>query len=204
MHIPPLPPQSSSESIDVDDDNNILQSKCRCRQVIIDVSLPSNANNNLTNAKVWNCHCVNCRKYHMTAYASYLQVNRSQIIIRQGHDAIGKFTSSCKAMESLDDNDIERWYCTNCSGKLLSAVGTNCWVNMGPLKDESIPQTHAKRWAKQLKQIENNIQSQQSADNNNDITCHPSMLFPIVQEERANMIHRLLEGPNGVVGVYVG
>lgn len=170
MQMPP-PPQSYAKSIDVDNDI-ILQSKCRCRKVIIDISLPSNPNNNLTYAKVWNCHCVNCRKYHMTAYASYLQVKRSQVIMRRGHDVIGKFTSSCKAIEGTD-NDIERWYCTKCSGKLLSAVGTsnendNCWVNMGPLKDESIPQLHAKRWAQQLKQIENNIQSQSTTDNN---TC---------------------------------
>ena len=39
---------------------------------------------------------------------------------------------------------------------------------MGPINDESIPQLHAKRWAQQLKQIENNIQSQSTTDNN---TC---------------------------------
>ena len=95
-----MPPESYAKSIDVDD-GIILQSKCLCRQVIIDISLPSNQNNNLTYAKVWNCHCVNCRKYHMTAYASYLQVKRSQVIVRRGHDVIGKFTSSCKAIEGI-------------------------------------------------------------------------------------------------------
>jgi len=37
----------------------------------------------------------------MTAYASYLQVKRSQVIVRRGHDVIGKFTSSCKAIEGI-------------------------------------------------------------------------------------------------------
>lgn len=92
---------------------------------------------------------------------------------------IGKFMSSCqtilddKTFDSRNGNGVmERWYCTECSSKLMSIVSESskdgkmsnneghsddCWVNMGPLNEDTIPASYSNRWKEQLKQIENNL-----------------------------------------------
>eukprot|EP00579_Thalassiosira_antarctica_P028853 CAMPEP_0202024544 /NCGR_PEP_ID=MMETSP0905-20130828/54352_1 /ASSEMBLY_ACC=CAM_ASM_000554 /TAXON_ID=420261 /ORGANISM="Thalassiosira antarctica, Strain CCMP982" /LENGTH=294 /DNA_ID=CAMNT_0048587207 /DNA_START=268 /DNA_END=1149 /DNA_ORIENTATION=+ len=162
-------------SNDDDDDRIIVQSQCHCQQIALDISLPKDPNDDQTNsnAKVWNCHCTTCRKYHLAAYTSYLQVPKSQISIRRGVDKIGTCSSSCQATMALDAEDkVERWYCTDCSSKLMSIASENdneeddghddCLVNLGPIDEDTIPPCYSKRWKEQLKQKENNLCSENS------------------------------------------
>lgn len=51
----------------------------------------------------------------MGAFASFLETDSSKISIRKGRDKIGKFPSNCKEL-----GPVERWFCTDCSSKLLS------------------------------------------------------------------------------------
>ena len=151
MMIPsPLSRHSFDDGYDI-----ILQSRCNCGKVIIDISLLASTN---LQKNAWNCHCESCRRYHTTAYTSYINVSEDQINIHQGRKDIGKFVSSCQSMKGAAD-DIERWYCTQCSSKLLSKDKRNdCyWVNLGPIKEDTIPKSNINRWKEQLQQIENNI-----------------------------------------------
>ena len=180
---------------------NVIQSQCQCGQVTINISLSPNNNNN---SKVWNCHCPSCRRYHTSAYVSYLQIPRDQLSFRivpnnendinddddDGENVksmmIGRYTSSlCQTLlEKADNNNsysnkvMERWYCTNCSSKLLSVIGSRnssstvnannnnnnnkdeCLVNLGPLNQNTIPKSCSNRWKEQLKKIESNLVTQ--------------------------------------------
>lgn len=160
------------------DDIITIQSRCNCRRVLLEISLPKEEElpsiRQNSNGSAFNCHCPSCRKYHTSAYVSYLRVQRHQISIKRGHDMIEKFVSSCQIITNTSDsNDVmERWYCTECSSKLISIVAErnkdggvrenkghneNCWVNMGPLNEDTIPESYSNRWKEQLKQIGNNL-----------------------------------------------
>ena len=156
-------PSTLSRHSFADGYNIILQSTCNCGKVIIDISLPADVN---LQKNVWNCHCESCRRYHTAAYTSFVKVSEDQIHIHQGQENIGKSVSSCQSLEgAAADDSIERCYCIKCSSKLLSKDKYNdCyWVNLGPIKEDTIPKTNANRWKKQLQQIENNIHTDNSS-----------------------------------------
>jgi len=156
-----LIPSSPISRHSVDGNDIILQSRCKCGKVIIDISLPADVN---LQKNAWNCYCESCRRYHTAAYTSYINVSEDQIHIHQGQKDIGKFVSSCQSLEGAADDSIERWYCTKCSSKLLSKDKYNdCyWINLGPMKEDTIPKSNANRWKEQLQQIENNIHTDSS------------------------------------------
>ena len=160
---------------DGNENNIILQSECHCGKVVLDITLPRECNVDHEHVKVWNCHCYSCRRYHTASHVSYLQVPRGQISINSPK-MLGKYTSSCSSLDEGTDKVMERWYCTECSSKLLSVVSTtitkndekseqeqsnDCLVNLGPINSDTIPQAHSRRWKEQLKQIENNLHSSQ-------------------------------------------
>uniref|UniRef100_A0A6U9YP86 CENP-V/GFA domain-containing protein n=1 Tax=Pseudo-nitzschia australis TaxID=44445 RepID=A0A6U9YP86_9STRA len=62
-----------------------------------------------------NCHCQGCRRYHTGAFASFLETDSSNIHVAKGRDKIGKYASDCKEL-----GPVERWFCTDCSSKLLT------------------------------------------------------------------------------------
>ena len=153
----------------------ILKSQCHCRRVILDITLPKDpiidVDERMKNTRVFNCHCAACRKYHTAAYVSYLEVPKRQISILRGGDEIRKYNiSSC---QSPGGDVVERWYCKNCSSKLLSAAkngdgdsskdGGNYRVNLGPIDDDTIPPSYSNLWKKQLKLEENNLHSDNAA-----------------------------------------
>ena len=152
--------------------NIVVQSQCNCRQIILDITtLPKDSSmyaaDQLSPSEVFNCHCPSCRKYHSSAYTSYLRVSKDQVSTRKGHDMIGKFMSACQSMQTSSDcgpreGVVERWYCKKCSSKLLVSVSAaenhqNCLVNLGPLNEDTIPALISDRWKQQLKRIENNL-----------------------------------------------
>ena len=148
----------------------LLQSECHCGKVVMDISLPREYSSD-ESVKVWNCHCCSCRKYHTAAYVSYLQIPKDWVSI-SNQGMIGKYISSCSSKYNNVNKVIERWYCTECSSKLLSVYTTNAsgiesaqeqsndyLINLGPINSDTIPQTQSHQWKQQLKQIENNLQS---------------------------------------------
>jgi hypothetical protein len=165
-----------------------IHSSCNCRNVEIEIQLQhhqreqhqNNANND--KADVINCHCSSCRKYHTSGFTSFLRVDKSQVTVRHGSNYIEKYRSECKEL-----GPVERWFCKECSSKLLSMPltddtekdssdkilkderkTTKCYVNLGPiqdddqqevLEDEKIisPVSLLTHWGKQLEREENNL-----------------------------------------------
>ena len=158
----------------------LLQSECHCGKVVVDISLPREYSFDDDNVKVWNCHCYSCRKYHTASYVSYLQIPKDRVSINN-QGTIGKYISSCSFLStSADDTNkvMERWYCTECSTKLLSVIicttdanafenaqeqSNEYLINLGPINSDTIPQTQSDRWKQQLKQIENNLHSSEDS-----------------------------------------
>jgi hypothetical protein len=160
-----------------------IESRCHCGQVILDLQLLSSDNNNLSSA--FNCHCRQCRKYHGTAYTSFLEIENDvdyeantnhheeqperrpsssssrAVSIRQGHDMIGKYKSYCSSSRLADDKHhvVERWYCKQCSSKLVSVPlqegrAKKYYANMGPLNENTIPVQYSMKWKQQLRHPE--------------------------------------------------
>ena len=103
VSLPMVVPSSPISRHSVDGNDIILQSRCKCGKVIIDISLPASTN---LQKNAWNCHCEICRRYHTTAYTSYVKVSKDQINIHQGQEDIGKFVSSCQSIEGAADDNI--------------------------------------------------------------------------------------------------
>jgi len=174
--------QDGNESNDV-----MLRSECHCGQVTLDISLPKDDISN-EHLKVWSCHCPSCRKYHTAAHVSYLQLPKDRISI-SNQKMIGKYISSCQSLEETS-KVVERWFCRDCSSKLLSVVSSDtnandemrrkqeqsnyCLVNLGPINPDTIPQSYSHLWKEQLKQIENNLHSSEEESS----TCRWAGVLP--------------------------
>jgi hypothetical protein len=157
----------------------VIQSQCNCRRIVLDITLPKYYDDAFVyskakqlQAQVCNCHCIRCRKYHTSAYTSYLKVAKHQVSIRKGEDMIGKFTlladhTTSTSADYCDHGKLERWFCTGCSSKLQSIDKVNeiqyCLVNMGPLNEATIPLSYTSKWREDLKQKENNLHSESMA-----------------------------------------
>jgi hypothetical protein len=162
-----------------------IHSSCNCRNVEIEIQLQhplrehQNANDNKADNDVINCHCSFCRKYHTSGFTSFLRVDKKNVVVRHGNNKIGIFRSECKEL-----GPVERWFCTECSSKLLSMPlpdddtdkdssdkikkdersTTNCHVNLGPIQDgdqqvedEIISPVLLTHWKERLEQEENNL-----------------------------------------------
>jgi len=92
------------------------------------------------------CHCPNCRKYHVTAFATYLIVPNSQVRIEG--ETSKTFRDSCGEI-----GDVDRIFCSQCFTKLASrpveegsSLSDEILINMGPLSDKSVPDDYAALW----------------------------------------------------------
>ena len=92
------------------------------------------------------CHCPNCRKYHVTAFATYLLIPKSQVTIEG--ETVKTFRDSCEEIGAVD-----RIFCSQCFTKIASrpvgeesTLSGELLVNMGPLNDTSIPDDYAALW----------------------------------------------------------
>ena len=139
----------------------IIQSQCNCRQVVLDIDITALSADVSSSGQVFNCHCASCRKYHTSAYTSYLRVSSHQLSIRRGKDLIGKYMKDTPRSDESEHSYLERWYCTNCSSKLVSVDMSNdeqsYFVNLGPLNEDTVPTSYSSRWKEQLKQKESNL-----------------------------------------------
>lgn len=158
----------------------VIQSRCACGQVVLDI--PLNKEGDYLDAssssahQVFNCHCPGCRKYHMAAHSSVLQLMQTdQLSVRHGSDQIVKY----RHRQDEDENlvcpelgpNVERWHCRTCSSKLLSIPTTTtsssslstpssssfAWINMGPLDEASIPNHLTSQWGNQLMHPDHNL-----------------------------------------------
>lgn len=88
------------------------------------------------------CHCPQCRRYHTTAFVSYLVVPRQEVTIS---GPVGLFRDRCSEV-----GDVDRIYCTHCASKVATQpINGDCdslLINMGPLVDASIPPSLAACW----------------------------------------------------------
>jgi hypothetical protein len=155
---------------------SILRSHCHCRSVVLDISLPLQE----SSPRVVNCHCRTCRRFHTTAYTSYLVLHPVRdddttplVSVRRGDDAIGRFQSAC---DEYGENTVERWYCKRCSSKLISVakstsssmepssfLGDTYLVNLGPLDENTIPKEVCDDWKIHLIQSDSNLQRSQAS-----------------------------------------
>ena len=158
-----------------------IHSSCNCKKVVIEIQLREhqNANGSKADNDVINCHCSFCRKYHTSGYTSFLSVGKENVSVCHGNNKIGIFLSECEELGT-----VERWFCTECSSKLLSmplphedtekdsrdkikkdgerTTTTICYVNLGPMQDddqqeEIISPDLLTHWKKRLEREENNL-----------------------------------------------
>jgi hypothetical protein len=100
------------------------------------------------------CHCRACRKYHVSAFTSYLVLPESQVNIQaETSDSIRIYRDSCSEL-----GEVERLACSECHTKLAtrpienettSSDDAKILVNMGSLVDTTIPDKLAFSWRSQ-------------------------------------------------------
>jgi hypothetical protein len=149
----PTATQSSSASEYYTNDNNLIQ-QCR-RTAAID------------------CHCAACRKYHVAAFASYLQVSKNDIkfVGEHTYNAVAYYKDYCSSGWGIPCSSntripVNRVYCKYCSSKMYTEpLYTPKWMqttehsgtssplvllNMGPIDDETIPYSLEQQWKNQV------------------------------------------------------
>jgi hypothetical protein len=115
-----------------------VQSVCACGRIQLETARVSSLRPAIT------CHCRRCRKYHLTAFTSYIQVEKDHISIAKGNDQdIRVYQDSCDQVGRVD-----RWQCVHCHSKLVTQIPqeSTAWLNMGPLDDESITSECCEKW----------------------------------------------------------
>jgi hypothetical protein len=102
------------------------------------------------------CHCRSCRKYHVSAFTSYLVLPGSQVNIQtEASNGIRTYRDSCSEL-----GEVERLACSECHTKLAtrpienemtgsSSDDAKILVNMGTLVDTTIPDKLAFSWRSQ-------------------------------------------------------
>lgn len=90
--------------------------------------------------KASDCHCSKCRRYHTSAFVSYLAIPSDRISIVGESET---FHDTCNEVGT-----VERIRCRKCSSKLATRIAETgeILVNMGPMLDESIPENLASMW----------------------------------------------------------
>jgi hypothetical protein len=121
-----------------------LISRCRCGQCELKIShVPRTSEPSNT----FDCHCAKCRKYHGSAFTSYLKVYDDKIEL-QRQSTIKHYVDSCDEIGPT----IERIFCSQCKCKLATRsndTSPSTWYfNMGSIADESIRADFSKQWRK--------------------------------------------------------
>lgn len=185
----PIPAGSMSKtnplpSISLENDK-MLSSLCECGAV--EIQFPASSvttkpidnignhhqdrnNNDRTTTAAVDCHCPSCRKYHVAAFTSYVQVpyHLLKVVIdplclrnplASSHDVLGTFRDYCSGswgVPGASPIPVQRIYCKQCSSKMYTKPILESsideikqelvFVNMGPLLDESIPSNLSLQW----------------------------------------------------------
>jgi hypothetical protein len=157
----------TSTSIHTDDaDDVIISSRCSCGSVLIEFPYPKThttaaINDVVSTHSIIDCHCVSCRRFHMSAFVRYVEVPANGVSV--SGDSVVRFQDTCSEAGS-----VQRTYCRRCLSKLLTSKTTasatsntndlnsvrsqlppgksTVLVNMGPIHSEGIPTEIIEHW----------------------------------------------------------
>ena len=163
---------NSEESLDPK--NVVLVSKCACGLLELHASVEIDAvetttttlsSANTTDAIV-DCHCSNCRHFHISAFVTYWRVPCREVKWvnkgNNGKDTRQYYRDSCQQIGPGNEGLVDRIYCNHCYTKMASQVVLNApekdtaadfngsdsdnheipgflLVNMGPVQDHTVP-----------------------------------------------------------------
>jgi hypothetical protein len=188
----------------------IISSKCQCGSLEIQFSASavtatlSNTNverdslvigetaTEIRSSAAADCHCPACRRYHIAAFASYIQVRKQDMTIIDHSDtktSAESYRDTCSGLFGIpgaSSRPVDRVYCKHCSSKMYtepihphssSDFDTTAekdnnnnddnniiLVNMGPLRDYTIPDELSKQWKQQSPTIQHLAASQDSME----------------------------------------
>jgi hypothetical protein len=113
-----------------------IVSDCACGQLHLEFPVAAVTHE----TKASDCHCPKCRKYHTSAFVSYLSIPADRVSIV---GEVETFRDTCNEV-----GEVERIRCRKCSSKLASRIVQTgqVLVNMGPMLDDSIPENLAAIW----------------------------------------------------------
>lgn len=113
-----------------------LKGSCSCGSVQI------NVNGVTSESLTVDCHCPYCRKYHVSAFSSYLIASEDAVTIEG--DSITTFQDKCDEL-----GNVSRMFCSKCFAKLATRTDNNrMLLCMGSLVDSSIPKSLNEVWKK--------------------------------------------------------
>jgi hypothetical protein len=130
----------------------VLKSACACGKVTLQITMPPAESEPNGHASCFDCHCANCRRYHDSAFVSFLQLQRDNVSMETRDDAVTEtYVDSCSQFGSC-----ERVFCRDCSSKLMTRLvqpGSNdasekILINLGSVEDSSIPKSLSQNWKK--------------------------------------------------------
>ncbi|GKY99332.1 hypothetical protein MPSEU_000888200 [Mayamaea pseudoterrestris] len=175
-----LLPSAATMSIASNDIN--LRSACACGKVSLSIqyrssSAASQIESASHSSQCLDCHCPDCRKYHDSAFVSYLKMDQSCIKVNDQSsrttDDIVSYSDSCRQF-----GPSERISCRRCSSKLftrlrpqenqetlstsdqpLNSPPGDVLVNLGCVQDESIPKELALAWRTSRLQYQENYKA---------------------------------------------
>ena len=96
----------------------IFEGSCLCRKVRYRATGPL--------GKMGHCHCVDCRKVHGAAFATFVDVPRAQFTIDQGEDALRRHRAESGAVRSFCGScgSILFWEIDSDPGSISVTAGT--------------------------------------------------------------------------------
>jgi hypothetical protein len=120
-------------------------SRCQCGGLQVSIRPNPSAPADSPAHSAVDCHCRPCRKYHSSAFTSYLVVPKDQVVV-EGNSA-QTYRDIC-----FELGIVERIFCNQCYSKMLTrpkagaTLMDQTLVNLGPLLDDSVPNNYLDSW----------------------------------------------------------
>ena len=111
-----------------------LAAKCACGEMTLRIKPTT-----MEILTVADCHCSRCRKYHISAFASYLTVPKELVTVEGS--ALFTFIDECNELGT-----VERVSCGRCATKLAATQADTYHVCMGSLDEDAIPKEYSSKW----------------------------------------------------------
>lgn len=124
----------------------MISSRCSCESVLVEFPYPSHVVSDM-DATIIDCHCVSCRRFHMSAFVRYLAVPENDVSV--SGDTVVRFLDNCS-----EAGPVHRVYCRRCSSKLLTTFinknsgvrKSTVLVNMGAIDGKTVPEATSEQW----------------------------------------------------------
>lgn len=148
-----LPTSASGSSVDAN--KVLISSPCSCGSTLVEFLIDKSTAETCHDASIIDCHCVSCRRFHVSAFVRYLEVPENDVSI--SGDSVVRFKDSCSEVGS-----VNRIYCRRCSTKLLTTViddgrktdqKPTMLINLGSIDSTTVPENIASHWANTLPNI---------------------------------------------------